>query len=365
VRIALVVPGGVDPSGEYRVIPALLALIERLGARHDLEVFALMQLPEPAKWRLGGVRVCNVGTVQMRRRAIAALRGAHQRQPFDLVHSMWSGSSGLVAVAAAGLMRRPSLVHVTGGEVVSLPAVGYGGGRTWRGRLREAVVLRLATCVSATSRPLVAELARLGIRAARVPLGVDLRRWPPRAPPARQPQGEARLLHVGTLNAVKDQATMLHALARLRAAGQAFHLDLVGDDILGGRMQGLARELGLAERVTFHGFLTQAQLRPLFERAALLVMSSRHEAGPFVALEAAIAGVPTVGTAVGHLSEWAPQAACTVSPGDAAGLATAVAQLLGDEPRRLAIAHAAQARALAEDADFTVRAFEALYAQVV
>ena len=27
MRIALVVPGGVDRSGEYRVIPALLALI--------------------------------------------------------------------------------------------------------------------------------------------------------------------------------------------------------------------------------------------------------------------------------------------------------------------------------------------------
>src|SRR5687767_8438704 len=42
-RVALVVPGGVDRTGEYRVIPALLSLLERLATRFDVDVFALTQ----------------------------------------------------------------------------------------------------------------------------------------------------------------------------------------------------------------------------------------------------------------------------------------------------------------------------------
>jgi glycosyltransferase involved in cell wall biosynthesis len=95
--------------------------------------------------------------------------------------------------------------------------------------------------------------------------------------------------------------------------------------------------------------------------ADLLLMSSRHEAGPFALLEAAIAGVPTVGTAVGHLIEWAPVATRTAPPGDAERLADAIGEVLADEELRLRLAWAAQRRAMQEDADHTARAFEALY----
>ena len=46
VKIALIVPGGVDRSGEVRVIPALLALIRRLAVTHELHVFATHQEPQ-------------------------------------------------------------------------------------------------------------------------------------------------------------------------------------------------------------------------------------------------------------------------------------------------------------------------------
>jgi hypothetical protein len=40
-----------------------------------------------------------------------------------------------------------------------------------------------------------------------------------------------------------------------------------------------------------------------------MVVSSRHEAGPVAVLAAAVAGVPTIGTCVGHIAERAPSAA--------------------------------------------------------
>lgn len=361
MKLALVVPGGVDRSGEFRVIPVLLTLIERLARTHEVHVFALHQEAVPGCWKLAGATVHNIGEGWTRLRAIAAIRAEHRHAPFDLVQAFFSGYCSLVAVAASQLLRRPSLVHIAGGELVALHDIDYGGRRTWLSRLREAVVLRAADTVTAASAPVIDSLHALGLDdAQRVPLGVDLRTWPPLAP-RRRGEGVARLLHVASLNRVKDQSTLLHALAILQRAGVPFHMDVVGVDTLHGEIQRLAQQLGLSHQVRFLGFKTQRELRPIMEAADLLVMSSLHEAGPMVLLEAAIAGVPTVGTAVGHLVEWAPSAALAVSPGDPAALAEAVRQVLNDEDLRLRLAWAAQCRATREDASHTARVFERLY----
>ena len=130
-------------------------------------------------------------------------------------------------------------------------------------------------------------------------------------------------------------------------------------------MQALSRELGLESRVRFLGFQTQRQLRPLVESADLMLISSRHEAGPFSVLEAAAVGVPTVGTCVGHIAEWAPSAAVSVGIGDWNQLANSIRKLIEDEDFRLRVAQQAWQRATAEDADYTASRFQALYAELL
>ena len=66
MRIALVVPGGVDRSGRQRVVPALLWLVERLARRHEVLVVALEQEPKPACYPLLGAQVVNLGRVEAR-----------------------------------------------------------------------------------------------------------------------------------------------------------------------------------------------------------------------------------------------------------------------------------------------------------
>jgi glycosyltransferase involved in cell wall biosynthesis len=239
--------------------------------------------------------------------------------------------------------------------------INYGGSLSWQGRLREAAVLRAANAVTAASLPMIRALASRGIGARRVPLGVDLDVWRPREPSRREPDGIVRLIHVASLNRVKDQTTLMRALARLSESELRFEVDVVGEDTLAGDIQALARRLGLADKVRFHGYLTQGQLRPLVEAAHLMVIASRHEAGPLAVLEAAVVGVPTVGTAVGHVAEWSPQAARSVKVGDWEALANAIAELIDDETLRLRIARAAFELATREDADFTAREFESLY----
>jgi glycosyltransferase involved in cell wall biosynthesis len=365
LRIALVVPGGVDRSGEYRVIPALLGLLKRLALRHDVDVFALTQEMQPAQWNLLGARVHNIGTRATRPRAVAAIVREHSMRPFALVHSIFSGACGLVAVLSARLLHVPAIVHLAGGELVALPDVRYGGLMTLRGRLREKFALKCASLVTAASEPMIASLASFGVPARRIPLGVDLGVWPLRPPKRRDPSVPARLLHVASLNRVKDQSMLLRALAILMREHRDFHLDVVGEDTLQGAMQRLAADLKLSSRVTFHGFMTLREWRPIAEASDLLLVSSRHEAGPLVVLEAAIVGLPTVGTSVGHIAEWAPHAARAVRVGEAADLAAGIAELLDDEDLRFRISMAAQQRALRDDADSTARLFEKAYEDVL
>ena len=365
MKLALVVPGGVDRSGEFRVIPALLSLLERLALHHRVHVFALHQEPAPGAWDLLGARVHNIGRGATRLRAVRAILREHRSAPFGLVQAFFSGACGLVAVSAARMLGVPSVVHVAGGEPVRLPEIRFGGRLTWHGRLQERVVLSAASVLTAASAPQLELLAGLGADARRVPLGVDcVQVWPARAPVRRRADQPARLLQVASLNRVKDQPTLLRALAQLEQGPQPFHVDIVGEDTLDGAMQRLARELGLTDRLQFHGFMTQRQLLPLLQAAHVLVVSSRHEAGPVAVLEAAAVGVPTVGTAVGHVAEWAPEAAIAVPVGDAQSLAAALRQVLTDEELRLRLARAAWTRAVWEDADYTAGCFEALYEEL-
>jgi glycosyltransferase involved in cell wall biosynthesis len=362
MRIALVVPGGVDRSLEYRVIPALLALIGRLAANNDVQVFALYQESEPGEWPAAGAQIRNIGSKRTVLRAVRAISAAHRADPFDVVHAIWSGWCGLIAVTSGKLLRIPSLVHVAGGELASMAEIGYGGRLKWHGRLREAWNLHAASAVTAASAPILETLSQLGVTAQRIPLGVDLSAWPPRDPVPRDPSRPASLIHVASLNRVKDQSTLLRALASLMQSGLNFEMNVVGEDTLNGETQRMAAELGLSQRVRFLGFLPQRQLRPVVEAADLMILSSRHEAGPLAMLEAAVVGVPTVGTAVGHILEWSPAAAACVPVGDWAGLAKSISQMLQDEDLRLQVAREALRRAVREDAAYTAECFRRLYA---
>jgi glycosyltransferase involved in cell wall biosynthesis len=364
MKIAVVLPGGVDRSGERRVIPAFLALLRRLAASAEVHVFPLAQEQLPGSWTVAGAKVHNVGSRATALRLLAAVRAEHGRGAFDLVQSLFSGNNALLALLVARILRVPLAVHVAGGELVGLRDIGYGGGLDWIGRIRERLVLRAADAVTAASRPMIDLLSSVGVEAGRLPLGVDLSTWPARAPRRRDVTLPVRLIHIASLNRVKDQTTLLRCLAQVATRGVEFHLDIVGEDTLGGEIQALCARLGLDRCVRFHGFLTQTGLRPLIELSDIALISSCHEAGPLTVLEAAVAGVPTVGTRVGHIAEWAPHAAVAVPVGDADAMADAICALIADEDRRLKLATAAQALALEENADFTGRQFVALHSRL-
>lgn len=365
MKVALVVPGGVDRSGTERVIPVLLWLIERLGrAGDEVHVFALDQEPSPGRWQLLGAMVHNAGRAPRRLRSSSSLLREHRRGPFDVVHAFWAGAPGQVAAAFAAMTRVPFVVTLPGGDLASIREIGYGARLHWRSRLATRLVLSRASAIIAPSEWLADQARAQGWQPMVCRFGVALDRWPPAAPRKRKAGQPLRLIHVASLNRVKDPFGLLEAMRRLADEGVDFSLDMIGSDTLGGAVQSHCHALGLDDRVHFHPFMPNSELRKQFDTADLLVMSSVHEGAPIALLEAAAAGVPTVGTAVGNIADWAPEAAVAVPVRDPAALAHAIAGLAANEAERRRLAHAAHKRALAHDADAYAAQVRLIYADV-
>jgi glycosyltransferase involved in cell wall biosynthesis len=359
-----VVRGGVDRSGRRRVIPAILSLVERLAARHDVHVFALHHELHPATYRLLGATVHDLGQLRawrgIRRRMDAARLFAALSQigSIDLVHAYWAQPAGSAAVAAAARLRIPAIVTADSGEWVSFPDIHYGLQRRWIDRRAVASTMRSASVATVCTEFMARLAAAHGVSATILPIGVVA----PGAIPARTAGPPWRLVHVASINRVKDHSTLLQALSRIVRREPRVHLDVVGEDTLGGAAQRLAEELGLGRHVTFHGFQESEAVAGFYTQAHLHVMSSRHEAAAVAVLEAAAAGLATVGTRVGYVADWAAdERAIAVPVGDAAALADAVLSMLTDCSRRALIAARAREWTLAHDADWTANAFDGLY----
>jgi glycosyltransferase involved in cell wall biosynthesis len=289
----------------------------------------------------------------------------HRRSSFDVFHALWAVPQGVVAAAASRITNVPVILQLPGGDLANLPDIRYGGMVKARSRAMVRFAVGNAARVVVATRYMSEQANKLGIETVHVPNGLPFNEWPLRAPRRRDPGATANLLYVGNLNEVKNPQMILRAARRLRDRGLNFQLDIVGYDTLKGRIQRLAADLGILDLVTFHGQATRAETRAHMERADLLLLTSHHDAGPVVVIEAAAVGVPTVGTAIGTISEWAPDAAMVVPSNDDAALAHEVETLLADEPRRMRLAMNAYARVQEVDADATAGRLLELSQEVV
>ena len=146
--------------------------------------------------------------------------------------------------------------------------------------------------------------------------------------------GPARFLYVGRLTPEKGILWLIRAFAQTSAPA---HLDVAGDGALLETARNLVGRLGLADRVTFHGWVGPEDVAALMETARAVVFPSIwHEPAGLVSLEAASYGRALIASRAGGIPEYAREGhALIVSPNDVGELARAMTSL-ADAPERAA-----------------------------
>jgi glycosyltransferase involved in cell wall biosynthesis len=157
------------------------------------------------------------------------------------------------------------------------------------------------------------------------------------------------VLCVARLVRLKGHAVLLRALARLRAAGVAARVTLVGDGPSRGALERLAAQLGVADAVTFAGAVGQDEIAAWYAAADVFCLPSFAEGLPVVLMEAMAMGLPVVASRITGVPELVEheRGGLLVTPGRSDELADALARLAADRALCARLGFAARAAVLA------------------
>ena len=263
--------------------------------------------------------------------AVGRMAGAAMRGRLGTVHINLAAGGSLYRKAviqlAAKLLGGQVLLHFHAGRVIDfyeeLPALGKAIIRSMARSADHCVVLgdlwRRWLVSSLGISPRAVSVVRNGVPATTLP----------RVP--RPEGGPFRLLFVGNLLPGKGVTDLLHALALPELRNTPVTLTLAGGGAVD-NYKTMAECLGIAERVNFLGWVSQAAVRRLLVESDALVLPSYHEGLPLVVLEALASAVPVICTPVGAVPEVLEdqKTALLVPAGNRSAIASAVAALIRD-----------------------------------
>lgn len=259
----------------------------------------------------------------------------------DVVHSH-EFTMGVYGALAASRLRIPHVITMHGGKHFA---------EAWRRRVALRWAARRSRAVVAVSEATRRHLTEaIGLRAADiavVPNGVPT----PNGKRARV-RDELRLgadeplvLAVGNLYPVKGHRVLLDALGILaeREPQRRWRMAIAGRGEEEGNLREQAARLGIADRLHLLG--QRSDIADLLAAADLWTMPSLSEGLPLALLEAMMAGLPIVSSAVGGIPEVVRDGkeALLVPSEDPAALAGAIARLLDDAALRATLGRAAKA----------------------
>lgn len=222
---------------------------------------------------------------------------------------------------ANGVQPSPVIVRVNQEILCGEPP----GKRTITGK-----VLSAAAWVACVSTPLLAQIRRLvpeiSIRSSVIRNGLEY----PEVTPTPLPFEAPMLLCLGRLVRQKGFDLALAAFASISDRFPKMRLVVAGDGPERASMERQIATLGLANRVEFRGWVAPEDIVNLINTATVVLMPSRLEGLPSVALQAGIMARPVVATPIGGLSEIVlhQQTGLLIPPEDQVGLAEAIVFLL-------------------------------------
>ena len=213
-----------------------------------------------------------------------------------IVHSMWTPP--VLRACHAALRAGTPLVRVPHG-CLNPAALRHSA---WKKALvspLERHYMRRAACILVTTETEKAAVERWvsGVRRIEaVGMGIDDLLMPdipdiPELPPKRTDEGPKTFLFVGRLHPLKGLDLLLAVLP----AG-AFLRVIAPDDGQQARYERLARQLGVADRVTFLGVKTGTEKTREMREADALVLPTHSENFGFAVAEALVVGTPAITT---------------------------------------------------------------------
>jgi glycosyltransferase involved in cell wall biosynthesis len=156
------------------------------------------------------------------------------------------------------------------------------------------------------------------------------------------------VLFLGTVEPRKNVARLIEAYAAVVARRPdtpslviAGALHIPRDELLSRAAAGG----NLSSRVSFAGYVDEAERKHLLSTASMLVLPSLEEGFGIPALEAMTVGLPVVASNRGALPEVVGEAGILIDPEDVRALATAIERLLSDDHHRRALSAKGVARA--------------------
>jgi colanic acid/amylovoran biosynthesis glycosyltransferase len=111
------------------------------------------------------------------------------------------------------------------------------------------------------------------------------------------------LLAVGRLHAVKDHAFLVRTCADLHSRQLNFECAIAGEGPERRNLESLIRQHGLERRVTLLGHVAREQMGSLYDRADVVVLTSRSEGIPLVLMEAMARGKIVLAPAITGIPE--------------------------------------------------------------
>ena len=280
-----------------------------------------------------GARLALVGLLARELSSASKVRRAFTP---DIVHAHWWFPSGLVASRLAPKSHLP-LVTTLHGTDVRL-ARKFSASRPLFRR-----VVRLSNSLTTVSTWLAGEVTALYGEANPIvaPMPVATEKFEPLGSHER-----ARFLFAGRLNAQKGLDHLLRAFAAMKGLAM---LDVVGEGIMAAELRLLASQLGVSDRIRWHGQLRQHDLVRLYQSATAVVVPSTDEGLGLVAAEALLCETPVIAFRSGGLTDVIEheRTGLLVTPGVIAELASAMDSILDAPDRARVLAKAGRQAVLA------------------
>ncbi len=269
----------------------------------------------------------------------------------DILHAHWWFPAGVMGSVASPLTGKPLVITLHGSDVRFTTMLGPAR-PLFRWVVRGAVtVTTVSTWLAQQAMNLAPGLLPL---VESMPVATDVFSY---SGHGRDPR---RILFVGRLNEQKGIARLIEAMAHVTAYAT---LDVIGDGPDAEALRIRAQQLGLTDRVRWHGALPQPTIAAFYQRAAVLAVPSLGEGLGLTAVEAQLCGTPVVAFDSGGVGDtFRPNITGLLVPaGDIIGFAGALNELIADH-RRARTMGAAGALVAAER--FSPEAVAAHYAQI-